>query len=54
MDMWNYYSENAQSHICFSKKVELKEALYHMFKDVFPSMFSLYKFLWFLCLVNLF
>lgn len=36
--IWNYYANNAQSTECFQKKMELVEALKHMFMDIFPYL----------------
>lgn len=36
--IWNYFSKNMQSIECFQRKLELKDALYHMFKEIFPYL----------------
>lgn len=36
--MWTYYTKNAQSYECFQKKKDLKDALQHMFEDIFPYL----------------
>jgi hypothetical protein len=34
--IWTYFSNNTQSYECYQKKVELKDALYHIMEDIFP------------------
>lgn len=41
--MWDYFCKNMQSAECFHKKLELKEALTQMFKDIFPCKSSHYQ-----------
>lgn len=36
--IWNYFSKNMQSIECYQKKMELAEALRHMFQDIFPYL----------------
>ena len=34
--IWKYFCDSHQSPECYQKKVELKEALRHMFNEIFP------------------
>lgn len=36
--IWNYFTKNMQSIECYQKKMELAEALRHMFQDIFPYL----------------
>ncbi|CAF0811092.1 unnamed protein product [Brachionus calyciflorus] len=36
--IFDFYNLNVQSHDCFRRKIQLKDALYHMFKHVFSYL----------------